>query len=246
MTEPVRGRLFQKVLVPLVHGWEGAASLRTASVIASGRNVLLAGIVGIPAEDSLSKGALPARQMRKTLQEKSAKLGFRNLEMIQVSENPWQELIKIIQREKPSLLIMEDAYMSAFGVTLGDALRNLPCDVVVACGHIPERIRKVLVPIRGGPSAELALRLGLSVARHTKAAMNTLHILPKYDSNSHDIPFRGIERVLKNLPEVKAKQVRTDDPARAILSTSKGHDLMIMGATAKPLKTRIGLGDIAG
>ena len=68
MTDPVVGRVFQKVLVPLVAGCDDAASLRTAGAVAKGRSVVLVGIVPVAPEDSLSKGALPARTLRKTLQ----------------------------------------------------------------------------------------------------------------------------------------------------------------------------------
>lgn len=245
MTEAAMGSLFQKVLVPVVHGCDGTASLRAARAISGGQNVVLVGIVGIPGEDSLSKGALPARELRKTLQDIRSRLGFRVLENIHVTENPWKELIKIVQDEKPALLVLDADHMQAFGTTIGEALRNPPCNVAMASGQIHERIKKLLVPIRGGPSAELALRLGLSISRHTRAAMNTIHLLPKTRKRNPDIPFRGIERVLKNLPEVKARQLRTDDPADAILSAAPGYDLVIMGASARPLGSSIGLGPIA-
>jgi glycosyltransferase involved in cell wall biosynthesis/nucleotide-binding universal stress UspA family protein len=245
MAEKIRGRLFQKILVPLVHGCSGQASLRSASAIARERNVLLVGIVGIPGGDSLSKGALPARELRKTLLAAASRLDFRTEETIRVSETPWQELVNIVKEEKPSLLILEESHIQAFGITLGEALRNPPCNVAIACGQIPERFRNVMVPVRGGPSAELALRLGLSMARVRQTTMSTIHLLPKDGLSSQDIPFRGIQRVLKNLPEIKARQLQTDDPAEAILSASRDFDLVIMGASARPLAAEVGLGNIA-
>jgi glycosyltransferase involved in cell wall biosynthesis len=240
MPQPAVGRVFQKVLVPFVHGCDGAASLRTAGLIAKGRSVLLVGIVPVAVEDSLSKGALPARTMRKTLQQRAVKTGFRTLDKIHVAQNPWQELIKIVQDEKPSLLILETCHIDAFGITLAEALRNPPCNVAIACGQIPEKMRKLLVSIRGGSNAELALRLGLSIFRHTNVPMDTVHLLPKTRAGSQDIPFRGLERVLKNLPEVKARQLRTDDPAKAILSAAKWNDLLIMGASSADKSAGLG------
>ena len=245
MTQPAVGRVFQKVLVPFVHGCDGAASLRTAGVIAKGRSVLVVGIVPVAAGDSLSKGALPARILRKALRERAGKLGFRTVEKIHVSENPWLELIQIVQDEKPSLLILDTCHIDAFGTTLAEALRKPPCNVAIACGQVPGNIRKIMVSIRGGSNAELAMRVGLSISRHNNARMDTVHVLPKTRAGSLDIPFRGIERVLKNLPEVKARQVRTDDPAKAILSAAKGHELLIMGGSTRSVDKSAGLGPVA-
>src|SRR5688572_10603498 len=116
MPQPAVGRVFQKVLVPLVQGCDGAGSLRTAGLIAKGRSVVLVGIVPVAEEDSLSKGVLPARELRKTLQQCAIKTGFRTLEKIHVAQNPWRELINIVQDEKPSLLILESCQIDAFGI----------------------------------------------------------------------------------------------------------------------------------
>ncbi|HEY2981784.1 MAG TPA: glucosyl-3-phosphoglycerate synthase [Anaerolineales bacterium] len=238
-------KLLQKVLVPFVEGCEGIASLRAAAAIADAANIVVVGIVPVPGKDALSKAVLPARAMRKALRDRRSQQGLRILEDIHVSENPWKELIKIVQDEEPGLLVLEAAHMQAFGISMGTALRNPPCNVAIACGQIPERVRKLLLPLRGGPSAELTLRLGLAIARKNKAAMHTLHLLPRDAAQARDLPYRGIERVLRNLPEVKDRLLRTDDPAEAILSASSKHDLLIMGASTLPLDTTVGLGPIA-
>ncbi|HEX2697893.1 MAG TPA: glucosyl-3-phosphoglycerate synthase, partial [Anaerolineales bacterium] len=68
---------------------------------------------------------------------------------------------------------------------------------------------------------------------------------PNSKSGVPDSAFKGMERVLKNLPEIKRKKVKTNDPAKAILSASKKHDLLVLGSTARPRESLISLGPVA-
>jgi len=60
-----------------------------------------------------------------------------------------------------------------------------------------------------------------------------------------DAAFRGIERVLGNLPEVKKQNVATDDPADVIFEASRQFDLIIMGASARPEDEVTSIGPVA-
>ena len=60
-----------------------------------------------------------------------------------------------------------------------------------------------------------------------------------------DPAFKGIERVLKNLPEVKRQQTKTNDPVQAILSASQKSDLLVLGATARPQDLSVSIGPVA-
>jgi len=103
----------------------------------------------------------------------------------------------------------------------------------------------VLLPIRGGPFAELALRLSLTIAQKAPAEITSLHLLPEDKRLLQDAPFKGIANVLTNLPEVSQVVMDTEDPADTILSQSKQYDLVVIGASARPLKSEIALGRVA-
>jgi glucosyl-3-phosphoglycerate synthase len=110
---------------------------------------------------------------------------------------------------------------------------------------MPEKIDQVLIPIRGGPNAELALRLGLSLARYASASIHTLHIISKTPSPTRDVAFHGLQRVLNNLPEVNRQMLQTNDPASAIVLASKEYDVTILGATSTSTDASVGLGEVA-
>jgi nucleotide-binding universal stress UspA family protein len=129
-------------------------------------------------------------------------------------------------------MVIDSGHCACSVCPFHDVLKNAPCNIVVACGAMPKKFEQVLVPIRGGPNAELALRLGLSLSRHGGASINTLHIIPKTPSASRDVAFRGLQRVLNNLPEINRQLFADNNPTAAILLASKEYDLMILGATA--------------
>jgi glucosyl-3-phosphoglycerate synthase len=237
--------MFRRILVPVLHGCDFKDSLRVANSIASTESILLAGIVAVADESSLSGGALPAQELRKSLRQLKSKQQINSLEPIRVTTNPWTELTKIVREEKPDLLIVESGHCDYFGRSISAILRSAPCNIVVVCGALPKKMEKVFIPMRGGPNAELALRLGLALSHQGQASIDTLHIVPQTAKSSRDVAFRGLERVLKNLPEIHRENLQTNDPTAAILLAYKAYDVMILGATASSADPAVGLGEVA-
>ena len=244
MNRPSQRNMFRKILVPVIQGCEFRDSLQVAVGIASKESILLAGIVMVPEDKTLSTGALPAQELRKSLRQIKSKEKINSLELIRVTHNSWSELGKIVREEKPDLMVLEAGLCELFGYSLQEVLKHAPCNVVIACGSMPKKLDQVLIPIRGGPNAELALRLGLSLARHAESSIHTLHIVPKTASPLRDVAFHGLQRVLNNLPEVNRQLLQTNDPTSAILLASKEYDLTILGATAFSADVSLGLGEV--
>ncbi len=245
MSKRYSTRLFQKVLVPVIHGVDSKAAINAAILIADKSNILLVGIVGIAEGESLSGAALPARHVRKILREVAGNLHIHAMQRIRVSHKPWDEVIQVVQEERPDLLVIESAHLELLDVNESQALRYPPCDLVIAGGNIPDHLANVLVSLRGGPYAELSLRLGLSIAHTSRAKVTALHVLQASSPQGSDPAFKGVDKVLKNLPEVKRKQVKTDDPAQAILEAAQESDLLVVGATARRKDAPITIGPVA-
>jgi glucosyl-3-phosphoglycerate synthase len=75
--------------------------------------------------------------------------------------------------------------------------------------------------------------------------ITSLHMVPTNPAFKQDAAFRGIERVLKNLPEVKRQDIVTDDPTEVIFEASPQFDLIVMGASARPAAKETSLGPVA-
>lgn len=226
-------QLFRKVLVPVIHGVDPKAAINAALLIADKPSILLVGIVGIAEAESLSGAALPARHVRKVLKDLADRQQLRAMQRIRVSHRPWDEIIQIVQEEAADLLILESAHLSLLNVVETKALRYPPCDIVIAGGNVREQISNVMVSLRGGPYAELSLRLGLSIAHTSHVQLTALHVSETSDAPGADPAFKGVDKVLRNLPEVQRAQVRTNDPAQAILRAAEQADLLVIGATAR-------------
>lgn len=254
MTKKERGFTpFRKVLVPIIYGCDPAPALAAASLVTGRGIVLLVGFVNVKEEDSLSVGAIPAREVRSMLHRlANEERNHRYRTSVRVSHTPWQELVALVEEEQPDLLVLE--WPRAFGalnVTPEATLAHPPCDMALVRGPISSHPDHVLTPLRGGPHAELALRLALATAYSVDAKVTSLHIrAPKpidqqRSTGKLDAAFRGLARVLANLPEVGQRHVETDDPAGTIISASREADLVIMGASAQPASSGVSLGAVA-
>jgi glucosyl-3-phosphoglycerate synthase len=233
------------VLVPVIHGIDAQAAIHAATLITDPSNVSLVGIVSIDQGESLSAAALPARHLRKVLNLLAAQFQVRILPGIHAAHKPWEEILKVVNEEQAGLLVIESAHLPLLDAGVEQGLPYVPCDVVIVGGSIPARVNNVLVSLRGGPYAELSLRLGLSIAHTCRATVTALHVSPAASAQSTDPAFKGVDKVLRNLPEVMLKQVKTDDPVQAILDAAQKTDLIVMGATGRRKDASILIGPVA-
>ena len=75
-----------------------------------------------------------------------------------------------------------------FSPTIDAVVRESPCDLAVVKQRGLDHVRSILVPVRGGPHAELAMRISRDLAKRFGAKMVVLHVVPK------GIGSRAIER----------------------------------------------------
>jgi glucosyl-3-phosphoglycerate synthase len=233
---------FRTVLVPVVYGCRGRSALAAARALSA--NVILIGLVPIHPDHSLSVGASMARLVRRRMLRLADGKKIRARSQIHVSHNLWIDLYRVIEKNEPDLLLLEwDEHFGALGVPPEDALLRPPCNIGLARGPFPEGPLRILIPLRGGPHAELALRTGLSMADRRITA---LHLSADGEAGRPvDAPFRGLNRVITQLPEVEMRYLSTDDPARSILGESGPFNLIIMGTTVQPMRSSVSLGPVA-
>ncbi len=235
-------RPIHTVLIPLVHDGTGLQALEAARHLYA--EVILVGVVVVPEGQSLSIGTLAARELRKQLRELGKEERITSKLQPIVSYRPWNELSNLIQKEKPDLLCLEwDAHFNALGVTTTDVLTHPPCDIALIRGKLPNKPNQVLVPLRGGPHAELALRVGLGLHPKGVTALHLRH--PDDPKAGRDAPFRGLDLILKQMPEIEKQFIVTEDAAQLILENAKKADIIILGTTSQPATSSVSLGQFA-
>jgi len=225
-------------LVPIGLGSEGEQALAIARTIAT--EVTLVGLVPIAEGQSLSAGTQAAREVRKRL----FSLGSPNVHYkstVIVSQTPWDDLKAVITTEKPDILIMEwKNGQTICDTPIAQVLMNPICNIVIARGVRSMPPDRTLVTIRGGPHAELALQLGMSL--HSKQ-LDVLHI--DITGAATDAPFKGLKHILKQMPEVALRSITTDDAASAILDESNKYDTVVLGTTASASAGTLMIGPVA-
>jgi glycosyltransferase involved in cell wall biosynthesis/nucleotide-binding universal stress UspA family protein len=236
-------RFFKKVLVPIMHGCEQTSAINAARAIAGEDNLIFVGLVYVPEGKSLSSAAVYAQEVRQTLRRLS---NVRHGTEVYATHHPWDEIVKVAGKEKPDLLILEyPCQFEALKTSQRDALTHPPCDIAIVNSYISDNWKNVLIPIRGGPYAELALRIALSIRRFHQINITSLHMVPTNPTRKQDAAFRGIERVLSNLPEVTEQNIVTDYPVGTLLEASNQFDLVAMGLSAQSADKETSIGPVA-
>jgi glucosyl-3-phosphoglycerate synthase len=239
----MKNKLFKKILIPIVHGCDQASAIHAARIIAGEASCLPVGLVYVPESESLSSAAVPVQEVRQMVRALS---GIRYRTEVYATHRPWEEIVRVVEKEKPDLLILEyPRQFEALDISPAQVMAHPPCDVAIVNSHISESLSNVLIPIRGGPYAELALRIALSMRRFRQINITSLHMVPTDPDRKQDAAFRGIERVLKHLPEVREHNVATDNSTAALFETSRQYDLTVMGASARPADEVTSVGPVA-
>ncbi|MFL5955281.1 MAG: glucosyl-3-phosphoglycerate synthase [Gaiellaceae bacterium] len=124
-----------------------------------------------------------------------------------------------------------------FSPTIDEVVRDAPCDIAVVKQRGAGEIRRILVPIRGGPHAELALRFADAIAQRHGATIVALHLLPAGVTEAVRAQAeRALAAVVRQHVTAAAEPIlrETSGVRNAILREAERCDLVLMGASARP------------
>jgi glucosyl-3-phosphoglycerate synthase len=157
-----------------------------------------------------------------------------------VSATPWQDLRAYLAEDAPDLLILEHpSVLRDLSISTTEALTDPVCDLAIVRGPWCVDDPRILVPLRGGPYAELALRLSLALPHRDLLA---LHLSQPGATARTEPAFQGLERVLPRIAEITYLQKSSLQPAQTILEHAREADLVILGAsgTNTQIQTKTG------
>ncbi len=233
---------FPVVLVPVFQNANADNSLTLARQLNSA--VHMQGFVHVPDGLPLSQGSAAARELRKVLNKLSAKFQLKEQFHLSVSFDPWQDLRDHIRTLKPDLVILDwETFAGHPSPAKLDTLTGLAANLAVVGGELPEKLAHSLVPLRGGPHAQLALRLALALPSHDISA---LHLSTSREvENEPSAPFRGLARILPSLPEVRYQNRHSDDPLADIRKEAGEADVLVLGASVRAASSGPLVGSVA-
>ena len=126
---------------------------------------------------------------------------------------------------------------TVFSSTIDEVVRDSPCDIAVVKQRGSKEIRRVLVPVRGGPHAELAMRFADAIARHHDATVVVLHLVPPGITMAVRAQAeRALGAFVKQHLQGRSEAILREAPnvRNAILREAESADLVVMGASAQP------------
>jgi glucosyl-3-phosphoglycerate synthase len=257
-----RRRTPYRILLPLANPRTARDLVRIGSGVSDGRptEITALGIVEVPEGVSLSEGATQARTARRLLQrvlDFGDEEGVEIRTMVRIGRRAADGVIEAVGEESTDLVIFGwggppsaaaaakaeaarggKATAPVFSPTIDAVVRESPCDIAVVKQRGVDRVESILVPVRGGPHAELAMRLARDLGRRFGAQVAVLHVVPKgigaraiqreQDALDAFVTEHGGGRRVKGLIR-EATSVRT-----AIIREAAQHDLVVMGASAQP------------
>jgi nucleotide-binding universal stress UspA family protein len=225
------------------------------------------GIVEVPEGVSLSEGATQARTARRLLQrvlDFGDEEGVELRTLVRIGRYAADGVIEAVGEEgadlvifgwggppTPSQAIRADAEAAelelagehprpraVFSPTIDAVVRESPCDIAVVKQRGLDKIESILVPVRGGPHAELAMRISRDLAKRFGARVVVLHVVPK------GIGARAIEREQAALDgfvrdhagsrRATGMVLEATSVRQAIIKEAAHHQLVVMGASAQP------------
>ncbi len=129
-----------------------------------------------------------------------------------------------------------DISVSGLSPTIDEVVRDAPCDIAVVKQRGAKDIKRILVPVRGGPHAELAIRYADAVAHYHGATVVVLHLVPPGITLAVRAQAeRALAAFIKQHLHGKGEALLREAPnvRNAILREAEKADLVVMGASAQ-------------
>ena len=240
-----------RILIPVANPLTAEELVRLGAALLEPRTGELTalGIVEVPEGMPLSEGATRARHARRLLQRvlDYAPDGTTIHPIVRIGRHAAEGIVEASTEQEADLIIFgwggktpsgrNGQSPTVFSPTIDEVVRESPCDIAVVKQRGSKEIRRVLVPVRGGPHAELAIRFADAIARRHDAEVVVLHLVPPgitlavRAQAEHALAAFIRQHVHGRFQSVvrEASNVRN-----AILREADRADLVVMGASASP------------
>ena len=240
-----------RILIPVANPMTAEELIKLGAAMVDPRAGELSalGIVEVPEGMPLSEGATRARHARRLLQRvlDYAPDGTAIHPIVRIGRHAAEGIVEAAAEQEADLIIFgwggravggrDGNGPTVFSPTIDEVVRESPCDIAVVKQRGSKEIRRVLVPVRGGPHAELALRFADAVARHHDATVVVLHLVPPGITLAVRAQAeRALAAFIKQHISGRSEAVLREAPnvRNAILREAERSDLVVMGASAQP------------
>jgi len=220
-----------RILAVITDPQQGRGLVDLAFGLAAGDDVLLASVIEVPEGEALASAQPEAKRIRREL-GLLVPPGAAARTQVTVGRQGWDTIVELVGKERPDLLVVgwRRPGWDLLGTTIEQILRSPPCDVAVVKGAFA-RARRVLVPVRGGRYADLAVRVATSWARASGGSVTMLHVRAPGSRRSPTLYQIVGERALDE--RVERLITRTGDAAAVITDELGTQDAIVFGASGR-------------
>ena len=249
-----------RILIPVANPSTAEELITLGAALLDPRTGELAplGIVEVPEGMALSEGATRARTARRLLQRvlDYSPEGVVVRPMVRIGRRAAEGIVEAVTEQEADLVIFGWAGTPSsaqgrrarsaaarrnslapwvFSPTIDEVVRTSPCDIVVVKQRGSVHVDRILVPVRGGPHAELALQFADAIARRDDAVVVVLHLLPPgVSAPVRTQAERALSAFVRQHVTARTELLLREAPnvRTAILQEANASDLVVMGASA--------------
>jgi len=232
----------KRVLVPVASAEEAELLLPLAKMLADGDQqgrVVMLLVLSVEEDEPASVAAGAMAHLRSEVHEVMRRHGVLPLHIhtvVRPAAQMWETLWAYVREEQAHALLL--AWPNQVVPTLEHSLLAAPpCAVLLVRAGSQEytwgQVRQVLLPVRGGPHVETALRVALAIARHQGAEITLLHAIGEATWGVDGQPMAQFAPVLHGLPEIKRSVVAVGSLEEALDSESGRYQVVVLGAPTR-------------
>jgi glucosyl-3-phosphoglycerate synthase len=240
---PLPGR----ILIPVANPATAAELIGIAAGLLDPKHGELTalGIVEVPEGMPLSEGATRARHARRLLQRvlDYAPEGVAVHPIVRIGRRASEGIVEAAAEQEADLIIFgwggrsagHESSRPALSPTIDEVVSEAPCDIAVVKQRGAAEVRRVLVPVRGGPHAELGLRFADALARHHGAELVVMHLVPPGITLAIRAQAeRALGAFIKQAAGGRGTPLLREaaNVRNAIVREAENADIVVMGATA--------------
>jgi len=239
------------VLVPVATKEQARILGNIGSVLAAASDgeVLALNVVQVPPQLTLGEGRYFLKEGRAYLDEAIEQAKAHNVPVhtiIRLGRNVATAVRQTALENGSNLIVLGwPGYTNTAGRLFGSVadpiVDNPPTDVAVVRYRKRRPIRRILVPVSGGPNSRRAVKMAVAMAlsgENGPAQITVLHVLPPNPRNGERI--RGQSAIDYSMEGIDFDRIDTlmvegTDPVEAVLRCCDEYDLIVVGATEEPL-----------
>jgi len=185
----------------------------------------LRGMVSVPADQSLSEGALAARQWRDSFQQIALdEQVIHDRVHIHVEYQPMRRILDEVRDLSIDLLIVQWAgpNETTGGLSTDEILQTVPCHVILVGANWQAEEGPVLLSLRGGTNITLSLHVAKALAGRSSITL--------FHAADRQRIAPDLEMVMRADPQIHRTVTAVSDITEGILREAQTHKSIVLGA----------------